>query len=168
MARFRAAERALSRSLSGQGTCPSAFRGLLSMESGASLRPQRAGSGRAQLGDEARRRRSRAASLPPARSPARPPALRAVPPPHPTPPSPCPDRAEAEPSPPTLVRCVHPASLTALLTGTAYPPPRTPAPCRGRDGLSLSGQGAAGGLSLGRKPLVSSAQSVRVRGRKLA
>ena len=116
MARFHAAE--LSRSLSGQGTCPSASRGLLSMESGASLRPQRAGSGRAQLGDEARRRRrSRAASLPPARSAARPPAGPAGG--APTPPSPCPDRAEAEPGAPTLVRCVHPASLTALLAGTA-------------------------------------------------
>lgn len=56
MARFRAAERAPSRSLSGLGTCPSASRGLLSMESGASRRPQRAGSGRAQLGDQAQRR----------------------------------------------------------------------------------------------------------------
>ena len=45
MARFRAAERAPIRSLSGLGTCPSASQGLLSMESGASRRPQKAGAG---------------------------------------------------------------------------------------------------------------------------
>lgn len=62
MARFRAAERAPSRSLSGLGTCPSASQGLLSMESGASRRPQRAGSGRAQPGDQARWRQPWGAS----------------------------------------------------------------------------------------------------------
>lgn len=42
-----------------RGTCPSASRGLLSMERGASRRPRRAGSRRARLGDLARRRRRR-------------------------------------------------------------------------------------------------------------
>lgn len=64
MARFCAAERTPSRSLSGLGTCPSASQGLLSMESGASRRPQKAGSGRAQPRDEARRRRPWGASRP--------------------------------------------------------------------------------------------------------
>lgn len=83
MARFRAAERALSRSLSGLETCPNASRGLLSMESRASRRPQRAGSGRARLGEQAwrpRRRRRRAAA--PSPSSGEPPA---VPPPCPHP-----------------------------------------------------------------------------------
>lgn len=113
MARFRAAERAPSRSLSGLGTCPSASRGLLSMESEASRRPHRAGSQRAQLGDQARRRmRPRAASPLPAPSL---PAGSAPTQPRLLPPS----RAVAEPGLPALVPCVLPASLTALFTGTA-------------------------------------------------
>lgn len=65
MARFLAAERAPSRSLSSLGTCPSASPGLLSMGNRASPRSQRAGSRRARLGGQPQRPRLlRAASAP--------------------------------------------------------------------------------------------------------
>lgn len=96
MARFLAAERAPSRSLSSLGTCPSASRGLLNMGNRASPPSQRAGSGRGRLGGQARRpRRLRAASAPQHPRPARaqsPPHLALVPA--------APTRAE--PGPPAL------------------------------------------------------------------
>lgn len=148
MARFRAAERVESRSLSGLGTCPSASRGLLSMESGASRRPQRAGSGRAQLGDQARRRRRlRAASpLPGPRPPARQQGL------HPTPPSPRPGSARAEPGPPlwsgTPLQPPSPlCSQVLLLLPTPSAPTPTPSLLRWAGWPRPSGPGAAGAKS---------------------
>lgn len=132
MARFRAAERAPSRSLSEQGTCPSASRGLLSMESGASRRPQRAGNGRAQLGDQAAAAVAAASSIFSPKSSARP---RAVPPPHLAPRL---GTAGSEPGPPTLVLCVFPASLS--FAHTYGFPPLGPCRCGGRDGLASPDQ----------------------------
>lgn len=165
MARFRAAERVESRSLSGLGTCPSASRGLLSMESGASRWPQRAGSGRAQLGDQARRRRRlRAASPPPG---PRPPASRVSTPPRPAPAPAVPGLSRARRSGP-----VRPSSLPHRFAHRYYfpspprlPLPRPPACCGGRDGLGPLDQGPRV-LNLGRARLVSSAQNTCVRGRK--
>lgn len=85
--------------------------------------PHRAGSQRAQLGDQAGwRKRPRAASPPPASSL---PAGSAPTQPRLPPPS----RAVAEPGPPALVPCVLLASLTALFTGTASAS-STPSPLR--------------------------------------
>lgn len=166
MARFRPEERAPSRSLSGLGTCPSASRGLLSMESFASRWPQRAGSRRAQLREQARRQRRRPAASPP--SPPPPASARRRQRPHP------PRRAPAPATPglsliwgspvgpPALV---FPASLTALLTGPANPLLDPPSRCSGRDGLSLPGPGSTR-AKLGKNALGQQCPKTRVLGRK--
>lgn len=123
MARLRAAERAPSRSLSSLGTCPSASRGLLSMGSRASRRPQRAGSGRAQLRDQGLLpKRLRAASAPQTlrRASRSPRPQHSVPTPlHP----PCSrsSSAQAEPGPPALAPWLPISLPYCFLTGTASP-----------------------------------------------
>lgn len=111
-----------------RGTCPSASRGLLSMERGASRRPRRAGSRRARLGDLAAAAAASAAAPPPLVP--RPPA---APPPHPA--SPRPTRSGPARS----------SSLPRRFAHRYCCPLLTPSRCNGQDGLCFSGPGPGDG-----------------------